>query len=699
MVDKNIYGKPVVSFRNLFSVTFFGKTIPAFFAFIALLATTEKSFAQITALRRVNWTLAGLQKPTPVYSRMIDITTTGGVGNGTTPNDAALQLAITNLGTDSGVIYFPAGTYFFILPVTLRSGLVLRGQDASSTTLLFNLSGNNDLITISGNLTNQISGLNLPAGKNDDFVIVQNSSLFNQGDYVKLVQNDSALVFDIYHCVGQILRIKNIAADTVFFYSPLRKSYSVSDNPRLQKIVVVSGSGLECLKIKRMDYTVAQQSNIAFDFAAQCWVKGVESDSTNFAHISLSNSTNVEVTGCNFHGAFGYGPGGQGYGVACNRTTGECLIENNIFVHLRHSMLVQSGSNGNVFSYNYSRETYKSESAPNDLAGDIVLHGNYPYANLFEGNIVQNIVSDASHFINGPYNTFFRNRVELYGILYSTGSGDSSNIAGNEITSGLLNQGNYLIKGVGNFEYGNNLKGNIFPTGTDTVSDRSYYYLSEPYFWLFAYSWPSIGWPNPFNTRTIPAKARYVSGTTLTICPPGNIFPLHTISLTVTREKNKNKLTWITDNHRETVHFDIERSANGLLFTTLKEMVSTVGAMNFYTDDSPMRDINYYRILVHLPTGNVLYSNTVKLNNRPAIIVTISPNPVKDVLNIVIENGLENITAIVKNVTGQVLNAGLSKSSLNSFRLNVTDLSKGIYFAHFMDKKSGLSSVYPFVKD
>ncbi len=41
----------------------------------------------------------------------------------------------------------------------------------------------------------------------------------------------------------------------------------------------------------------------------------------------------------------------EAYGTMLHFTTGECLIENNIFEHLRHSTIVQAGANGNVFGY------------------------------------------------------------------------------------------------------------------------------------------------------------------------------------------------------------------------------------------------------------------------------------------------------------------------------------------------------------
>ena len=80
-----------------------------------------------------------------------------------------------------------------------------------------------------------------------------------------------------------------------------------------------------------VDLVANQTSNIYFNYAAFCWVKGVDSDSTNFAHISILNSTNIEITGNYFHGAFAYGSGGSAYGVVCHMSTGDCLIENNIF--------------------------------------------------------------------------------------------------------------------------------------------------------------------------------------------------------------------------------------------------------------------------------------------------------------------------------------------------------------------------------
>ena len=75
--------------------------------------------------------------------------------------------------------------------------------------------------------------------------------------------------------------------------------------------------------------------------------------------------------------------------------------------------MAKQGANGNVFAYNYSLDPYRSED-PHDAGSDMLLHGHYPFANLFEGNIGESIIVDDTWGPAGPYNTFFRNRADLY---------------------------------------------------------------------------------------------------------------------------------------------------------------------------------------------------------------------------------------------------------------------------------------------
>lgn len=480
--------------------------------FLLLLLTEGLVTAQVLPSNRsVNWSLAGYRGTIPNYPTVVDITAFGGSGDNSTVNDTAFTNALNSLNGNNGVIYFPAGTYLFNTPIYLPSGIIIRGAAADSTTLKFDLGGNiMDAINISGTASSTTALLTSNADKDSSAITVDDASGFIAGDYILLSFNDSSLMFSswAYGTGGQVIKISGVNGNTITVESPLRMNYDISKNPKIKKLNMISGTGIECMKIERTDATASQTSTIAFTYSAQCWVSGIEAYNCNFAHIEINTSTNISITGSYFHDAHAYGGGGQGYGVLCQSTTGECLTENNVFNHLRHSMLLQSGANGNVFGYNYSINAYWTEF-PNNAAGDMVLHGNYPYANLFEGNIGQNIVIDNSHGINGPYNTFLRNRGELFGIFMNTNpASDNQNFIGNEVTNTGFSLGLYYLNGTGHFQHGNNVKGTIYASGTNTLTDTSYYLSGQPDF-LQTLSWPSVGIPNTINSGTIPAKTRY----------------------------------------------------------------------------------------------------------------------------------------------------------------------------------------------
>jgi hypothetical protein len=149
---------------------------------------------------------------------------------------------------------------------------------------------------------------------------------------------------------------------------------------------------------------------------------------------------------------------------------------------------LQAAANGNVIAYNYSYNPYWKEGwFPANAAGDIVLHGNYPYSNLFEGNIVQNLVIDNSHGINGAGNIFFRNRIENYGVVMNGNSGDNMYFIANEISGSGLLKGLFTLTG-NQTEIANYIKGN---TQAGSVNESSL--ISKNYV-------AKIGLPNKPNS-------------------------------------------------------------------------------------------------------------------------------------------------------------------------------------------------------
>lgn len=467
--------------------------------------------------RSVDWTLAGLRDTTTVGFQLVDMQAEGVVGDGIAPNDSIVNNVISSIVGPGAILNFPSGNFLFNNTIDIPSNIIVRGQGADNTTFTMNLGGTGHSFNIQGNSINaDTNSLIESAIKDSSFVIASDPAVFTAGDWLQIVQIDSDLVTSLWakNTVGQIAEVKTIVSNKIVLESPLRMDFDISRSPHVSKIVPVKNVGLECLKIHRIDDTAPEQSsNVSFSYAVNCWVMGIESENCTFSHIQAIKSSNLYVSGSYIHDGFDYGGDGRAYGVMLQATSNECLAENNVFEHLRHSMILQSGANGNVFAYNYSFDPYW-DSAPNDASGDLVLHGNYPYANLFEQNICQNIVIDDSHGPNGPYNTIFRNRAEGFGVFFSANNSPDQNLLGNEIpnTNFPYSLVNYTIQGVGHFIYSNNNKGVIHPTGTNTLSDISYAYAERPDF-VPIVQWAGIGTPNSLGSASIPAYDRYASGT------------------------------------------------------------------------------------------------------------------------------------------------------------------------------------------
>jgi hypothetical protein len=476
----------------------------------------------------VNWGDAGLQQFHVDTGNVANVLSFGATGNGSTNDLPAVLSAISSLGGQSGIVYFPPGNYRLNGTIYLPDSVILKGASADQSALIFNLNNaTGNCINVWQSQNTSFTPVRGGYTKDSGYLLCDSAHWFTAGSYAELRQEngswDTQPQFWAQHAVGQMLRVTSVSADTIFLLHPIRIDYDSVLNVEIRPINPLVNAGIECLRITRTDSTAASVNyGIYLNYAAHCRIRGVEMHHTIGAMIWAEHSTAIEISGCYFHEAYNYsGSSTKGYGVVMAQHAGEARIENNIFRKLRHAMMVKQGANGNVFAYNYSIEPTRTEF-PTDFGGDISLHGHYPFANLFEGNICQNLMVDQAYGPSGPFNTFFRNRIELYGIVVTAGTVNTNynSFVGNDITGTGPFQGNYSLSGTGHFEHGNNDNGVIKPTGTGTLPDVSYYLSGIPPFWNIGQSFPNIGTPNPVSGQNIPAKSRYASGTQLTICNP-----------------------------------------------------------------------------------------------------------------------------------------------------------------------------------
>ena len=484
---------------------------------LLILSFIKLNSQTIPALRTVDWSKAGLATEQIDPSLTINFVTSGGIGNATTANDSVFNAIINSINSgDSAIIYFPNGNYLFNQSLNLASHIHIIGESSDSTILSFDLGGSGDLIRISGNASSDTAKITADLLKWSHSLTYNGSNLFSVGDFIQIIDTDTAITTSTWAVgtSGQIVRIDSINGNTIYVDKEIRRYYLLSNNPYIRKLNMIENNKIESLSILRLDSTSGQTSNINFNYAYNSKVSCIKSNFCNFSHIEVNYSSYIEIEGSYFQDSYGYGGGGRAYGVMLQFTTGDCFVYNNKFSHLRHSMILQAGANGNVFAYNFSINPFwTGTSFPADAAGDLVLHGNYVYANLFEGNSIQNLVIDNSHGINGPRNTFFRNRVNSYGIVMnSPNATDTVNFIGNEIPNTGFFRGNYLLAGNGHLEHGNNVRGTLTPPATSTLPDSSYYFSIPPSYYSSNSVWPPIGTPNVNNSNMTEAEAKYNQG-------------------------------------------------------------------------------------------------------------------------------------------------------------------------------------------
>lgn len=484
-----------------------------------MLSKPLNTFAQVLpSSRAVDWSTAGL-------------TPSAGLKNSDTINfkrytsdddtvysaDTVFSNILADQAGQPTVIAFPKGTYYFSNGISLPDSTILSGAGSDKTTLIFEQTVKSDLISIKGQAGRFRDTLPTQS-RNQEYLRFRGAKAYQPDQTLAFIQDNGQLATSDWAqgTLGRFVTIAEQNQDRLKLDKPLRMAFDSSRNPRLQRVQEwKSHVGVGCLKIIRKGQTGRQTSNIAFRYARNCWVRGVESYKCNFSHVEVAKSQHVSVTGSYFHHAFGYGGGGKAYGVTLHLTTGQCQITNNIFEHLRHSMLLQASANANVLAYNYSLDPYKS-GLPSDFTGDLVLHGNYPYANLFEGNTVQTIAIDKSHGINGPFNTFFRNRVLLYGLYMSANpASDKQNFIGFEIPNG---DGQFRVKGEDHLMARNNYQGNLLSDSVKALEKNSYYLNNKrPGFWTDSFQWPVYHPASSLLEKGLPAVKRYNTGN-YTIC-------------------------------------------------------------------------------------------------------------------------------------------------------------------------------------
>lgn len=498
-----------------------------FLPLVFLLGNSVVLSAQIPANRVMDWSKAGTIGAIPTFANQENILNHGGVANDTSAdNSVALQALLNTVAGTSKVIYFPAGTYTFKNPVNVPSAgkVIIRGALSNTTIFRFTTGATN-----TGNFqiwgSQDLGPFDVTAGctMNSQTLTLNNVTGLAVGNWIDISQeNDSAVMATnnppnamaiAPRTVGQVMKITAINGNVVTLDRPLHYTYKLSLTVQVNRFQMAEQVGFENFTIQNVN--PGDKSNFGFVYCANVWLKCVRSIKSVSCHVNLAMSANCTVRDSYFNDSFDFGNGGHGYGVAITTHTTDCLVENNIFDKNRHAMLVQRGANGNVFGYNYSiNATGDGQISIFNRITDVSLHGHFPYLNLFEGNVIQEVHAGDTWGPSGNGNTFFRNRLTREGIRISDNSIEH-NIVGNDLrkdNTAPFTQNDITIEsGISTLIHGNKVNNAVTwdPNLGSNNLIQSYYLSAAPFF-FGSTAWPSLGPEYP--TGKIPAEEHQALG-------------------------------------------------------------------------------------------------------------------------------------------------------------------------------------------
>lgn len=303
------------------------------------------------------------------------------------------------------------GTFDFDRSLNLESGQIIRGAGPDQTTLRFSGISSGiraDLGAIAGPKRAVDAA---PAGQNELRLDTPDSEgLFVEGALVTLSvgdQNHPPLTLQI---------LTRPDPSTLVFTAPLPRDIADGEQLTALNRDPVVGVGVDAMTLEAVGPV---DELIFFRGVVDGWVNNVHSKNPRRAHVAVGYSLGCHIQSNFFDDASDHGDGGRGYGVSLANGTVGCLVDNNEFRYLRHSIILNGGTGGNAVVFNHSWEAHHP-NFPTGGPPDLLLHGP-AFGNLFQGNVIERILIGDRE--TGGGNVFLKNCLTTAPLGYQHGSG------------------------------------------------------------------------------------------------------------------------------------------------------------------------------------------------------------------------------------------------------------------------------------
>lgn len=163
--------------------------------------------------------------------------------------------------------------------------------------------------------------------------------------------------------------------------------------------------------------------------------------------------------------------------------------------------------------------------------------------------------------------------------------------------------------------------------------------------------------------------------------------PIALISFKAESHEKEVLLNWQTASEQNNNYFELERSGDGINFSSLTKVAGAVNSFTIknysYEDKLPLNGISYYRLKQLDLNGDYSYSSVVSVNRNGASFINVFPNPGdgRYQLKGSIQNSGEIQLKVYNSIGAIVLNKIIqSQDNIIKEELDLSSFYSGIYF-------------------
>ncbi|WP_462252183.1 T9SS type A sorting domain-containing protein [Ferruginibacter sp.] len=326
----------------------------------------------------------------------------------------------------------------------------------------------------------------------------------------------------------------------------------------------------------------------------------------------------------------------------------------------------------------------------------------YPPAPPAPGNIIKaEYFFDADPGFGNGINISITAAIDISNVTATVNTASLSNGTHRIYLRTLNAEGGWCITNLGEFVYDADPAYPAAPAAPGNITVAEYFFDTDPGFGNGSpitiipsvdianlnFSADVTALPNGNHVFYIRSKDDW-SITSIIPFVKGSAVPLLLLSFSGKKINSTVQLNWITENEINTSHFEIERSANAIAFSTtgIAAATNNSGRNDYtFTDLQPLSGINYYRLKQTDKDGRFTYSPVIKIvNDISQLVFSLSPNPVNNFINIIYPGKKETVTISIYDVQGRLIQQQSKKNELPII-VDLKQLEPGMYFIQVTD--------------